>query len=165
MTNQSFVGFAAMLDLSRAGLATITAYFKTLSAPEESSRQGFYHACFIGPWWLRISAGPSVALAGLAKWQGKAFVTSTQAVNIVLVGQQRQPMLSMTCATKPSRLDQKPALVMSYGRLAPIPWRWVHDEIRQHDDGEWLGVTIIDLPVLRHLAFPFLLKKTTIENL
>ena len=154
-----------MLDLSRAGLAAITAYFKTLSAPEESSRQGFYHARFIGPWWLRISAGPSVALAGLAQWQGKAFVTSTQAVNIVLVGQQRQSKLSMTCATKPSRLDQKPALVLSYGRLAPIPWRWVRDEIRQYRDDEWLSVTIIDLPVLRHVAFPFLLKKTIIESL
>lgn len=153
-----------MLDLSRAGLAAITAYFKTLPAPEESSRQGFYRARFIGPLWLRKSAGPSVALAGLTQWQGKQFVTSTQAVNIVLVGQQRQSKLSMTCSTKPSRLDQKPALVLSYGRLAPIPWRWVRDEIRQHRDDEWLGVTIIDLPVLRHIAFPFLLKKTIIES-
>lgn len=146
-----------MLNLNQAGLFAIKAYFKTLSAPSEASRKGFYQARFIGPWWLRVSAGPSITLAGLAKWQGKAFVSPTEAVNIVLVDQQRQTKLSMSCSTKPSLIDQKPALVLSYGRLAPMPWRWVRDEVRQQREGEWLGVTIIDLPVLRQLAFPFLL--------
>ncbi len=41
----------------------------------------------------------------------------------------------------------------------PLPWRWVTDELRALDDRTLLGMTRIDLPGLRGLAFPFLLER------
>lgn len=45
------------------------------------------------------------------------------------------------------------------GVPAPFPWRFVRDELRAVDAPTLLGMTVVDLPVLRHLAFPFLLER------
>jgi hypothetical protein len=58
-----------------------------------------------------------------------------------------------------SKVDGQPGVALHYGAEAPLPWRWVTDELRQIDQHRVLGMTVIDLPILRHWAFPFLLER------
>ena len=57
----------------------------------------------------------------------------------------------------------KPGVALHYvpqdGKPAPTPWRWVRDELRAVDDDTLLGFTVVDLPLLRRMAFPFLLTR------
>ena len=41
----------------------------------------------------------------------------------------------------------------------PVPWRWVTDELRALDEHTLLGMTRLDLPLLRRFVFPFLLER------
>ena len=65
--------------------------------------------------------------------------------------------LVMTVEEGISMIDGKLGVALRYGAEAPIPWCWVRDEIRAVDDRTLLGITIVDIPVLRHFCFPFLL--------
>jgi hypothetical protein len=56
-------------------------------------------------------------------------------------------------------LDGKPVVALTYGAAGPVPWRWVTDELRALDEHTLLGMTRIDLPLLRHMVFPFLLER------
>lgn len=64
-----------------------------------------------------------------------------------------------------SQVDGRPGLALHYNGMAqagvpaPFPWRFVRDELRAVDAPTLLGMTVVDLPVLRHLAFPFLLER------
>lgn len=146
-------------DLGTASLGVLAQRFVTLPAPSGAALSGFYRSRFIGPWWLRLSAGPSVALAGLPGWQGKRFITATQATNVLLRQGERSDCLSMSCAVTDSVIDGRPVAALCYGADAPRPWRWVRDELRQLDAGTLMGMTVIELPLLRHLSFPFLLTR------
>ena len=142
-----------------ASLRELRSLFSTLDAPGEAILKGFYRACFIGPWWLRKSAPPTLYLTGLPNWQGKRFLSVDRAVNIVLVGGAPTEALSMSVATLPSHLDAKPVAAVQYGAEAPLPWRWVIDELRAIDDHTMLGMTIVCKQLVEHLSFPFLLRR------
>lgn len=145
-------------SLTLASLSELHTLFTTLHAPEAEQRHGFFRAKFIGPWWLRLSGKPSVAISGLPGWQGKRFLDSDTVTNVLKKsnGTQRD-ILSMTCVAGLSQIDGKLGVALHYGADAPKPWRWVRDELRMVNTNTFLGMTIIDLPVLRRIAFPFLL--------
>ena len=145
--------------LTVASLATLRQLFNTLSPAGPDLRNGFFRARFIGPAWLRLSAGPCVALSGLPGWQGKRFLDSSQATNILLRHGKVQEKFHMQCSERPSLIDGRPGVDLSYGEQGPIPWRWLRDELRVLDENTLLGMTVIDLPLLRNLAFPFLLSR------
>lgn len=147
------------IDLNKASIGELRSVFGSLSAPDAALRDGFYRAQFIGPWWLRASGRPSVALSGLPGWLGKRFLTPDVATNILQQGADTVQALSMTVVPGISQVDGKPGLALHYGKNAAIPWRWVRDELRVLDDKTLLCFTVINLPVLRHLAFPFLLER------
>lgn len=65
--------------------------------------------------------------------------------------------LTMQCVPEPSLVDGRAGLSLHYGPTAPRPWRWVRDELRAFDDDTLLCMTVIELPLLKHLSFPFLL--------
>lgn len=54
-------------------------------------------------------------------------------------------------------MDVKPGLTVQYAPECPFPWPFVIDELRCLDENCLLGLTIINLGLLRSLAFPFLL--------
>ncbi len=144
-------------DIRTQSIAKLKALFSTLQAPATDMCSGFYRAEFIGPWWLRVSGRPSVAMSGLPGWQGKQFLSNTTATNVLLKkGQTRQALL-MHCVGGVSQVDGKQGLALHYGADAPIPWRWVRDEMRALDAHHILGMTVINLPLLNRLSFPFLL--------
>lgn len=140
-------------------LSALKALFLQLPPAPESMRSGFFRARFVGPWWLRLLGGPSVALGGLPGWQGKEFLDANHATNILQKQKQRVQALSMQVLPFTSPLDRKAGVALHYGHDAPVPWRWVTDELRRLDDNTLLCMTVIQLPLLRHLAFPFLLER------
>ena len=147
------------LDLTRASLAELRRRFADAAPPTLAQRDGFWRARFIGPWWLRLGGRPSVAVSGLRGWQGKRFLTPETATNVLARGGGTVDALVMQCRDAPSGLDGRPVAALTYGASGPLPWRWVTDELRALDDRTLLGMTRIDLPGLRGLAFPFLLER------
>ncbi len=138
-------------------IAKLKALFSTLQAPAADMCSGFYRAEFIGPWWLRVTGRPSVAMSGLPGWQGKQFLSATTATNVLLKKGQTRHALLMRCVGDVSQVDGKQGLALHYGADAPLPWRWVRDEMRAVDAQHILGMTVINLPLLNRLSFPFLL--------
>lgn len=148
---------------STASIGTLKALFSSLPPPHAGMRHGFFRASFIGPAWLRVTGRPSVALSGLPGWQGKKFLNADDATNVLLKGGTVREALAMRVTPGLSQVDGKPGLALHYvpqqGKPAPLPWRLVRDELRAVDDNTILGMTVIDLPLLRLLAFPFLLTR------
>lgn len=140
-----------------ASISELKQLFSSLPVPEPAMRQGFFRARFVGPFWYRPFGFPGTHLAGLPFWQGKKFLTADTATNILRKGDGVAEYLGMTVVAAPSLVDGKPGVSLRYGTQAPWPWRWVRDELRALDDRTILGITIVDLPLLRHFCFPFLL--------
>lgn len=140
----------------------LRALFQSLTPPERNVRHGFFRASFIGPAWLRLAGRPSVAAAGLRGWQGKRFLTPDSATNVLRDGE----ALSMRVVEGESQVDGQEGIALYYvpqgGKPAPLPWRHVQDELRAVDDDTLLGFTVVDLPALRHLSFPFLLERASL---
>lgn len=149
--------------LHKASLGELKALFATLPAPAPAQRRGFFRATFIGPAWIRLSARPSLEISGLPGWQGKAFLSADDATNVLRKGDVTVQALAMRVTAVTSRADGQPGLALTYppqnGKPAPVPWRWVRDEIRQFDEDTILAFTFVDLPLLRHVGFPFLLTR------
>ncbi len=155
-----FTGEASAL-VRRLSWSQYRVVFARLASPVTLPRDGDFAAEFVGPAWLRWTAGPSLRLTALAGWCGKRF-ESAQAVNLVRdvrVGALRaalpmQPLLAS------STIDGRGVARLQYPREAGVPWRWAVDELRPLGDGGWLGMMHLELPLLRRLHFPFLLTPT-----
>jgi len=151
------------VDLHHASLSELKAVFRTLPAPAEDARRGFYRAEFIGPAFIRVTARPTLEVTGLPGWQGKTFINANDATNVLRKGDATVEHLAMRVTPVTSYVDGKPGLALTYpaqnGTQAPAPWRWVRDEIRQFDARTILAFTFVDLPLLRHVGFPFLLRR------
>lgn len=146
-------------QIETASLSHLANLFKGLEPASLQQRQGFYRASFIGPWWLRITAMPSLALTGLPNWQGKKFIDENSAVNILQTRNGLIEKLQMQCQQQASLVDEKIAVALSYGEKSPLPWRWVVDELRVLDENTLLCMTTVNLPLLRHISIPFLLSR------
>lgn len=147
--------------LHRASLGELKDLFRTLPAPGEADRRGFFRAEFIGPAFIRVTARPTLEITGLPGWQGKTFLNAQDATNILKKGDATVEHLAMRVTPVTSYVDGQPGLALTYpakdGRPAPAPWRWVRDEMRVFDANTILAFTFVDLPLLRHVGFPFLL--------
>lgn len=146
-----------------ASLRDLKKMFSSLPAPDAAIRRGFFRASFVGPAWLRLSARPSLEISGLPGWQGKKFLNDHDATNVLNRRDGLVEALAMRVTPGVSQVDGKPGLALHYvprdGKPAPLPWRFVRDELRAVDADTLLCMTVIDLPVLRHFAFPFLLQR------
>jgi cholesterol oxidase len=59
-----------------------------------------------------------------------------------------------------SLADGLPVVAITYASDAPIPWRWVRDEVRWLSDDTFAAMSYVDLPGIRRLGgLPFLLKR------
>lgn len=148
--------------LQTASIGELKTLFSSLKPPAAAMRHGFFRAAFIGPAWLRLSARPSLEVSGLPGWQGKKFLGADDATNILKKGDALVEALAMHVTPGISQVDGQQGVALHYvpgtdGKPAPLPWRWVRDELRAVDDNTILGFTVINLPLLRRMAFPFLL--------
>lgn len=142
-----------------AGLAAWRACFGRLAPPAEADWHGVFRVEFIGPAWLRRSAPAAIALGGLPRWHGKQLLSADEAVNLVRTREGLAPRLPMRVSGEVSSLDGARVRALRYDRSAPWPWPRVRDELRAIDGDTWLGMTIIDLPRLRGIGWPFLLRR------
>ena len=119
--------------------------WRALPAPALDAGVGDFDASFVGPAWLRRLAPRGIGLLGMPGWQGKRFAREDE----VLTGTNRTAhgeRLAMRAETATSAHDGRAALVVTYGRTAPLPWRHVRDEFRQLPDGRLLGLSLLDAP-------------------
>jgi hypothetical protein len=149
------------LELNQLPFGRFRSLFAGLPIPEPGSILGTYQAAFVGPGWLRTSAGPALDMSGLGGWWGKEFFADGSAINIV----QRQGVFSrrftMHIVVASSLVDKRQGLALHYQPGNPFPWMFVIDELRQLDATRLLGMTIANLPGLRGLAFPFVLQQVS----
>lgn len=137
-----------------ASLPGLAARWRSLTAPE--SLGGDTEASFVGPLWLRAAAPLALRLLGLAGWCGKRFGGDGTGVNLHRGGRTGLPLRA---AADRSVLDGRPCVAITYGRDAPLPWRRVRDELRALDGGSLLAMSVVDVPVLRRVGFPFVLRR------
>lgn len=145
--------------LSTSSLSQIRQVFEGLEPAPAHMRVGFFQASFIGPIWLRATAGPSIALSGLPGWRGKRFLDAETATNVLDRKGGVIEKLRMQCREGRSLIDGRPGVALHYGEDAALPWRWIVDELRVLNESTLLGMTVINLPLLRCLALPFLLRR------
>jgi hypothetical protein len=132
--------------------------YASLEVPKISSFNGYYRGTFVGPGWLRASAGPALVISGLGGWWGKHFEGDGRAINLVGHGAKLETRFPMQLVEVTSAIDGQPGLALHYGRENPFPWPYIVDELRQLGEGAFLGMTYVDTKALRKLAFPFLLE-------
>ncbi len=145
--------------LNAQRLGSYTALFSTLRTPDLAELAGMRKAEFVGPAWLRKTAGPALVLGGLGGWWGKEFLGPTDAVNLVLRGGSLKQVIPMKVAVAPSRLDGGPAVQLRYPPGSRLPWPWIIDELRQIDETTLLGMTMVAAGWFPRIAFPFMLYK------
>jgi hypothetical protein len=148
------------VDFNRLSLKEFRDFFSTLAIPDPAALPGTYRAAFVGPGWLRSSAGPSLALSGLGGWWGKEIHADGTAINIVLRRGTYSKRFPMKFVTTSSLIDARQGLALYYQPGNPFPWMYVVDEIRTVAGKTLLGMTIANVRGLRKLAFPFILEKT-----
>lgn len=146
------------MNLNTLSLKQFRDLFISLPIPQPTSIRGVYRASFVGPGWLRSSAGPALALSGLGGWWGKEFSTDGTAINIVLRAGKFSTRFPMKLVPAESFIDGKEGIALHYQSGNPFPWMYVIDELRQLNDGTLLGMTIANVNGLRDLAFPFTLQ-------
>ncbi len=141
-------------------LAELRRVFTTLEEPADHLCRGFFSASFVGPGWLRKIAPVSVSLMGLPGWTGKRFLSDERAINVLRQEEQTRDAIPMVIRREPSLIDGQPVLALVY-TLPDSPWPlcWFRDELRTLDERTLLGMTLVDKPLLRYMAFPFLLER------
>ena len=147
------------MDYNRLSLTEFQEYFSTLAIPDLATLPGKYRAAFVGPGWLRASAGPALALSGLGGWWGKEIYPDETAINIVLRAGTFSKCFKMKFIQEKSFIDSRSSITLHYQPGNPFPWMYIVDEIRQVDGQTLLGMTLANLRGLRGLAFPFILEK------
>jgi hypothetical protein len=153
------------MDIDHDGsLSYFAALFRTLPPPDVASLNGAYEARFVGPRWLQLLAGPSIALGGLRHWWGKEFDGHGQGANIVLQQGQRERKLAMQVVLVPSLLDGRMGISIAYAAGSPFPWLWIVDEARRLNDDTLLCLTFINKRGLRRLPFPFTLQREPVHG-
>lgn len=147
-----------MTDYNSLSLKQFRDLFVSLPAPEPASIRGVYRAAFVGPGWLRTSAGPALVLSGLGGWWGKEFSADGTAVNIILRAGTFFTRFPMKLVQARSFIDGKDGLSIQYQTGNPFPWMYIVDELRRIDESTLLGMTLVNVNGLRNMAFPFKLQ-------
>jgi hypothetical protein len=133
--------------------------FATLPPTPPEALVGRWDARFVGPRWVRALAGPAIAAAGMRGWCGKRIEADGSAVNLVRRGTGTVDDRPLAVRSGPSFVDGRTTALLIYPE-GGLPWRHVVDELRRIDATTALGMTALDLPLVRRAVFPFLLERT-----
>lgn len=130
-----------------ASLSELRTAFRSARPPALSALVGDFHGSVIGPAWMRRSAPLLFRLTGMGAWCGKRF-DAPESGEELLFGEnrirrngKRVSSVPMRARIGASRVDHRPALIVTYFPEAPWPWRGVTDELRPYDDTTLVGLT------------------------
>lgn len=129
--------------------------FALLDPPE--TLEGVWQGEPVGPGWFRTLAGPSLAIGGLGGWWGKEFDGQGGIDNILERKDAFRRTLRGEVQRADSLVDGRPCLRIVYAAGSRLPWIWIVDELRQVGEGELLGMMVLNIGWLPHVAFPFAL--------
>jgi len=146
-------------DFEKQPIRAYLSLFESLPAPDDTLVNGQYLAEFIGPAWLTAIAPRLLPLGGLAGWAGKSFKENSEAINLMRKDSNLEERVPMVRCTERSAIDTHKGLTLTYDKRAPLPLRSLRDELRSLDNNTLLGMTIVDLPLIRRLPMPFLLRR------
>lgn len=122
-------------------------------APDPASLSGHHRGQLLGPAWSRALQRALLRALGLPRWWGKRIDGDGSGCNLVNDG--RKQVTPFRLHHRRSIVDGRPCLLLEY--VAGPPLGWVVDELRLLGDGVLVGLSRIDLPLLRRLSLPFLL--------
>lgn len=147
------------MNYNSLSLRQFREYFASLTAPDLASLPGQYHASFVGPAWLRLTAAPGLVPLGFGGWWGKEFHADGEAINLFLRAGKFITRFPMKLVRVPSLIDGREGLSLHYPSNTPFPWNHVVDELRRINDTSLLGMTVPNINGLRGIALPFILQK------
>jgi hypothetical protein len=136
--------------------------FRESPVPELSALVGRHEANFAG--WLRLGGPLAMSLTGMHGWWGKRFRApagdrgTLEGENLLQRRGRLVASIPMTARVAPSRVDGRPAIVISYPPDARWPHRRVEDELRPVDDRTLLGLSF-GLPLAPREGAPFILQR------
>src|SRR5210317_414315 len=99
-------------QLNKLSLKEFPELFSSSTVPDITDITGYFRASFVGPGWLRATAGPATAIGGLGGWWGKKLEEDGRATNLVRHGDKLESRLAMRLITTTSVLDGKPVLAL-----------------------------------------------------
>jgi hypothetical protein len=132
--------------------------FRGLSAPALGALTGDFEASFVGPAWFRSLSRAGVSMGGLPGWFGKRFDGEGQGMNLLRRDGALATVMPMEVRLEASRLDGAPVAAVHYALGTRLPWPYVIDELRVWEGSTLLGMTLLDVPGLRGVGLPFLLR-------
>ena len=144
-------------ELNKLSLPKLGKLFYSLPHIDTKELYQVYRAEFIGPLWLRGTAGPILSLTGLHGWWGKVFFEDNTAYNLLETDSSITRKIQMQVRMAPSPFDGKNTAQLTYRSDAPVPWRYVTDELRRLDEIRILAMTYMNRQALYKIAFPFIL--------
>jgi hypothetical protein len=145
-------------ELNRLTLRDFPNLFRTLQVPDRMALSGYFRGSILGPTWFQRIARPLLAIAGLGGWWGKYFDGEGNGTNLVEREGGIQRRLPVRAVNITSMVDGLPGLTLQYLSDNPFPWPFIVDELRQLEPGLLLGMMVVNVGILRRLAFPFLLQ-------
>lgn len=145
---------------NRMSLSQIRRRFAAQPLPRMNELKGDYTGEFIGPAWMRSTAGPSLAPTCLRGWLGKRILDGGEAINRVRRGGVEKEVVPMKVVETKSKVLPGPTVALAYSRTeTPFPFSRVMDEVRVWDDKCLLCLMVLDLPGARLVPWPFLLHR------
>lgn len=151
-----------MVDLG--SVRALRAAFASAPDPVPEHLVGEHRGEYVGPLWVRAASPVMMRLGRMPAWYGKRFALAEGSahrltgVNLLRSGDRIIDSIPMTAAIGPSRLDGRPALLISYPVDAPFPWPRVVDELRPFGETALIGVTF-GIPGSLPGGTPFLLRR------
>ena len=143
-------------------VASLQEAFRRAQAPELAMLIGDHEAEFAG--WLRLGGPLAMRLTGMPGWWGKRFRVPADGgetlggENLLRRRGRLVESIPMTARIAPSRVDGRPALVITYLPDARWPHRLVNDELRPLDELTLLGLSF-GLPLAPRGGAPFILHR------
>jgi hypothetical protein len=146
---------------SKRSVRVLRRAFRDAPSPELAALVGTHEAEFAG--WLRLGGPLAMRLTGMPGWLGKAFraragADMLEGENLLLRRGRLVESIPMTAKIAPSRVDGRPALVITYPPDARWPHRRVTDELRPLDECTLLGLSF-GLPLAPRGGAPFVLHR------
>lgn len=136
--------------------------FRWLSAPDVGAIAGHYAGSFPRPLAYELACRCVMAATGLSGWQGKRFEPPTAGATAgrVMNLARRDEVKPMVSRIARSLNDGEPALACTYDAREAPPDRWIVDEFRAWDERTLLGLAHLNVPGLRRIGFPFVLRRS-----